>query len=119
MIHGIGIDVVDVERFRFAMERWGGRLTRRLFTEKELDYCMRQRRPERHLAARFAAKVSLFKALGYALPFTEVEVERGGDGRPALSAPGMGKGLRPNLSISHEGALSLAETIVERDDEAR
>jgi len=80
MIYGIGIDVVDIDRFASALKRWGSRLTDRLFTQGELDYCMGHRRPERHLAARFAAKVSLCKALGHALPYGEVEVVRDAEG---------------------------------------
>ncbi|MFQ5735319.1 MAG: holo-ACP synthase [Thermodesulfobacteriota bacterium] len=113
MVYGIGIDMVDVPRFRAAMDRWGARLCARLFTPGELEYCMRQRRPERHLAARFAAKVSLFKALGRTLGFTEVEVIRGRDGRPAFKAAGIKDSMRLSLSISHDGALSVAQTIVE------
>ena len=114
MIYGIGIDVVDVERFASALKRWGPRLTGRLFTQGELDYCMGHRRPERHLAARFAAKVSLAKALGRSLSCAGVEVMRDAEGRPFFNAPGVGSGLRLNLSISHEGTLSIAQTIVEK-----
>ena len=114
MIYGIGIDVVDVERFGSALKRWGPRLTSRLFTQGELDYCMGHRRPERHLAARFAAKVSLAKALGRSLSYAGVEVMRDREGRPSFNAPGVGSGLRLNLSISHEGTLSIAQTIVEK-----
>jgi len=115
MIYGIGIDMVDVGRFASALKRWGPRLTNRLFTRAELDYCMGHRRPERHLAARFAAKVSLAKALGSSLPYAGVEVMRDSAGRPSFSAPGVDSALRLNLSISHEGALSIAQTIVEKE----
>jgi holo-[acyl-carrier protein] synthase len=114
MIYGIGIDVVDVERFGSALKRWGPRLTGRLFTRAELDYCMGHRHPERHLAARFAAKVSLCKALGRSLPYAQIEVARNAEGRPSLIAPGAGAGLRFSLTMSHEGAMSIAHTIVEK-----
>ena len=114
MIYGIGIDVVDVERFGSALKRWGPRLTSRLFTQGELDYCMGHRRPEMHLAARFAAQVALAKALGRAPSYAGVEVMRDREGRPSFNASGVGSGLRLNLSISHEGTLSIAQTIVEK-----
>ncbi len=114
MIEGIGIDIVDVPRFRSAMERWGARFTNRLFTPAELEYCLRQKSPERHLAARFAAKVSLFKALGRTLRFTGVEVARGESGGPVFRGRDIDEGLRLSLSISHDGRLSVGQTIVEK-----
>ena len=113
MIHGIGIDALEVSRFKRAMDRWGERLTSRLFTGGELAYCMRHRSPERHLSARFAAKVSFFKALGRVLPYREVEVVKDSSGAPSIMARGLGGGLKVNLSISHDGDLSIAATIIE------
>ncbi len=112
MIHGIGIDIVDVSRFKRAVERWGDKFCKRVFTVTELDYCFRQRFPERHLAARFAAKVSLFKALGKSLNFKDVEVTRGPDG-PKFKVSGLTDVFNFTLSITHDRDLSIAETIVE------
>jgi len=116
MIHGIGIDVVDIPRFASAMERFGERLAARLFTGAELDYCMAKRRPEVHLAARFAAKESFFKAMGRRMRYSDVEVTRTEDGRPGirLSDPAAALGLAIDLSISHDGGLGVAETIITR-----
>ncbi len=116
MIHGIGIDLVHVGRFKAAMERRGQRFLKKLFTENELSYCMRQRNPETHLAARFAAKVSLFKAVGRWRSFTDVEITRAAGGRPIVAAKGV-SGLRFSLSISHDGDLSVAEIIAEEVEE--
>lgn len=113
MIHGIGIDTVEISRFKRAMERWGARLTSRLFTSSELAYSFRHRSPERHLSARFAAKVSFFKALGRPLPYRDVEVVRDGLGAPAIRAKGLERGLSVSVSISHDGDLSIAQTVIE------
>ncbi|MBI5643059.1 MAG: holo-ACP synthase [Deltaproteobacteria bacterium] len=113
MIHGIGIDIVDVVRFKKALLRWGDRLSSRLFTRPEIDYCFSHKRPERHLAARFAGKVSLIKALGKPLSFKDIEITRDNDGRPSIKAAGI-EGLVFNLSITHDGDLSIAETIIEK-----
>ncbi|GMR04535.1 MAG: holo-ACP synthase [Thermodesulfobacteriota bacterium] len=115
MIYGIGIDIVDVHRFRAASERFGEGFLRRLFTDKELGYCMTKRFPERHLAARFAAKVSLFKAMGRSVRFTDVEVMRDEKGRPFFSVfPGEEGAFKFTLSLSHGKAFGIAETIVEK-----
>lgn len=113
MIRGVGIDIVDVKRFKAAMERFNGLLEKRLFTEAELSHCLGYRNPETHLAARFAAKVSVFKALGRTLPYKDVEVARDESGRPVLKVKGIEKGLRLSISISHEKGFGLAETIAE------
>ncbi len=113
MIRGIGIDIVDVGRFRKALDRWGERLYRKVFTWSEIEYCRRQRFPERHLAARFAAKVSLTKAMGRPVRFKDVEVTRGSGG-PGLKVRGLGKEINLSVTMTHDRNLSVAETIVER-----
>ncbi len=115
MIHGIGIDAVDVRRFKAAMDRRGEAFLTRLFTEAELEYCMRKAHPERHLAARFAAKSSVLKALGRAFGFKGIEVSSSPGGAPAVNAPGM-RGLRCSVSLAHDEAVAVAEAVVERDE---
>ncbi len=63
MAAGIGIDVIEIERIERALER-RPRLRERLFTRAELAYADARARPGRHLAARFAAKEAVIKALG-------------------------------------------------------
>ena len=59
---GLGIDVIEIERIERALER-RPRLRERLFTPAELAYADERARPGRHLAARFAAKEAVIKAL--------------------------------------------------------
>ncbi len=115
MVHGVGIEIVSVERFRAAMDRRGAKFLHRLFTEGELKYCMRRKSPEVHLSARFAAKRSLFKALGHSLGYSSVEVVHDSNGAPSLAVEGSGvDGLRCSVSISHSKEYSVAETVVEK-----
>jgi holo-[acyl-carrier protein] synthase len=113
MIHGVGIDMVHVPRFRAACDRFGAKLYERLFTAGELRYCLGKKAPARHLAARFAAKVSLFKALGSFPGFRNVEVTSGPGGRPGLKVSGIDSGFTFSLAISHTKEFSIAQTIVE------
>jgi holo-[acyl-carrier protein] synthase len=76
MAAGVGIDLIEIERIERALER-RPRLAGRLFTEGELAYAAARARPGRHLAARFAAKEAVIKALGAALPPSEIEVVEG------------------------------------------
>ncbi|MBI5286354.1 MAG: holo-ACP synthase, partial [Deltaproteobacteria bacterium] len=88
MIHGIGIDIVHIPRFKKALERWGDNLKRRVFTSEELDYCSAKGFPEQHLAVRFAAKEAFFKAIGKGLRFRDLEVLHDGKGRPVIKVRG-------------------------------
>ena len=92
MIIGIGIDVVDIARFGQTLERTP-RLRDRLFTAAERDLGLDS------LAARFAAKEALAKALGApaGLHWNDATVLRGADGRPHLQVSGTvaGPGRRP------------------------
>ena len=56
MITGIGIDVVQNDRIRNSIERFGDRFLKRIYTEGEMEYCKNCVHPEIHYAARFAAK---------------------------------------------------------------
>jgi len=115
MIIGIGIDVVDVARFGQALERTP-RLLARLFTEGERSLGLNS------LAARFAAKEALAKALGapVGLCWTHAEVLSGGDGRPHLriwdtiQARATVLGVRDlHISLSHDAGIASAVVIAE------
>ena len=71
---GVGLDLLDIERFERALERRPG-LAQRLFTDEELGYAAARARPGLHLAARFCAKEAVAKALGLTgWSFRDVEV---------------------------------------------
>jgi phosphopantethiene--protein transferase domain len=76
MAIAVGIDLIEIERVERALER-RPKLADRLFTPGELAYARERARPGRHLAARFAAKEAVIKALGRALPPREIEVVSG------------------------------------------
>jgi holo-[acyl-carrier protein] synthase len=115
VILGVGIDVVDVARFTASLERTP-RLSARLFTDDE------QQLPAASLAARFAAKEALAKALGapVGLRWRDAEIQRGEDGRPHLCMQGTvaaraeALGARhTHLSLSHDAGIASAVVIVE------
>jgi holo-[acyl-carrier protein] synthase len=72
----VGIDLIEIERVERALER-RPRLANRLFTPDELAYARARARPGRHLAARFAAKEAVIKALGQGVPPRQIEVVSG------------------------------------------
>jgi len=82
---GVGIDLVDIDRFRRVLERTPG-MRQRLFLPAELHYADASGDPARPLAARFAAKEALLKSLKAglgAMRFADIEVVRHDDGTPS------------------------------------
>jgi len=114
MIDGVGIDVVDIARFSEALERTSG-LKERLFTVAE------QSKSIPSLAARFAAKEALAKALnaGKGLPWHDAEVINLESGKPAFLFRGeiadLVDGASVHLSLSHDAGIASAFVIVERE----
>jgi holo-[acyl-carrier protein] synthase len=115
LIVGVGIDVVEIARLATALGRTQ-RLAIRLFTEREQDL------PVRSLAARFAAKEAVAKALGgpRGLLWTDAEVVNGTHGRPELKVYGTVAAAaaragvtRWHVSLSHDGGLATAVVIAE------
>ena len=76
MALAVGIDLIEIERVERALER-RPRLAERLFTPAELAYARQRARPGRHLAARFAAKEAVIKALGQGVSPRDIEVVSG------------------------------------------
>ena len=90
MIRGIGVDAVDIERFRRSLERTPS-MHQRLFTADELAYVRPKADPVPSLAARFAAREAVMKALGVGLGafgFHDVWVRRAESGEPTLVVTG-------------------------------
>ncbi|NHN56657.1 holo-ACP synthase [Calidifontibacter sp. DB0510] len=115
MILGVGLDVVDIERFTATLQRTPT-LAGRLFVESELDL------PPVSLAGRFAAKEAIAKALGApaGMAWHDAVVVRGEHGQPSFAISGTVAARaadlgvdRVHLSISHDGGVAVAVVIVE------
>jgi holo-[acyl-carrier protein] synthase len=102
VVPGIGVDVVDVERMKFALERTP-RIRQRLFTEDEIAYCEKFRFAERHYAGRWAAKEAVTKALGCGLiQWNGVEVIRRPRRAPSVRIFGKIQGFADVVGIRQE-----------------
>lgn len=121
MIIGVGIDVAEIERFRASLERTPA-LAERLFVERELWLPSGERRGVASLAARFAAKEALAKALGApsGLYWTDAEVVVEDSGQPRLRVTGTVAvraaelGVRSwHVSLSHDAGVASAVVIAE------
>ena len=113
MIDGVGIDVVDIGRFLESLERTPG-LREKLFTESE------RTKSAQSLAARFAAKEALYKALSptHGLQWHDAEVINQPNGKPEFLFRGeiadLVDGAQVHLSLSHDAGVASAMVVVER-----
>jgi holo-[acyl-carrier protein] synthase len=121
MIVGIGIDLAEVERYRFDAARleW---FARKIYTEEEMAYALRKRNWPERLAGFFAAKEAARKAFGFGIPWRHVGVSHAPSGKPILRFYGRAIDLpeRANvdvihLTITHTAATAAAVVILERN----
>ena len=110
MIKGSGIDIVEIERLKQAVKRWGDSFLDRVFTTSELAYSRSKRFPLQHLAARFAAKEAIFKAFGTnpRLNFKDIEIRNDKYGKPYCVIKNKRSPILLSISHSHEYAVASA-----------
>lgn len=124
MIYGIGVDLIEIDRIRQAIERNGQRFIDRVYTDAEQAYCS-QRPSYACYAARFTAKEAFLKAFGTGLRkgmrWRDIEVCSNDLGKPYLQLYGFLQeqcqhhGLHHiYLSLSHSSAYAIAQVIIER-----
>ena len=121
MIEGIGIDIVEIPRFQRTIDAWGDLFLRKIFTEKELRYAQSKRHHTQHIAARFAVKEAVAKALakgwGGGFRWKDVEVENNDAGKPSVVLYGELRELlrkrNVQVSISHSDNVVIAFALIE------
>ena len=113
-VHSIGIDIIEIARIQEAVNRWGERFLRRIYTKRELELCQRH---VDSLAVNFAGKEAVMKALGTGISWREIEILSDAKGKPIVylhnraqsRAEELGlNGLAISLSHSREYAIALA-----------
>lgn len=121
-IVGHGVDIVSVARIDGMVREHAERFLERCFTPGELAYCTPRKNAAQHLAARFAAKEAVLKALGSGLSdgitWTEVEVARSATGAPSIVLTGRAaeRAGRLNItgwfvSLSHTDSDAIASVV--------
>jgi len=113
----IGVDLIEIERIRRALERPGFR--ERVFTEAERAYCDSRPNPAQHYAGRFAGKEAIGKALGCGVHFTWREIEIAGRPKPGVNLSGWTQAWSErvragaiDLSMTHSKELAAAICVV-------
>lgn len=120
MIVGIGIDLAEVERYRFDEQKLAW-FARKVYTEGEIAYAMRKRNWPERLAGFFAAKEATRKAFGHAIPWRWIGVGHERSGKPTIELYGKAAQLTKvravssiHLTITHTAAMAAAVVVLER-----
>ncbi|MDB4687288.1 holo-ACP synthase [Akkermansiaceae bacterium] len=120
---GIGIDVVEVDRIKSSLEEFSERFLSRVFTRLEREYCQKQKMPELHLAARFAAKEAIAKAfgtgIGKEIGWLDMEILRKESGEPEVQLRGDARGYAKQrgveqimVSLTHAKQYAAANAVI-------
>lgn len=127
MFNEVGTDIVPVARIAALVHKGEGRFLERWFTQSEIEYCASKAVPSRHLAARFAAKEAVAKAIpgkwDGPLPWRSIEIVNSATGAPMVVLTGRVRELaaregvrdiRVSLSHCDEYATAVAMLGIER-----
>ena len=125
MIFGTGIDIIEVDRIKNSIQKYSDRFKKKIFTQKEIDYCHSQADPAKHFAARFTVKEAVLKCFGTGMTggilWKDIEVGKLSSGQPVLNLYGNGKKLFNQLklkhihvSITHDKTYAVAHAIAEK-----
>jgi len=112
MNFSIGIDCVEIERFQKVLDNQN--LLNRIFTKKEIEYCLGKADPKKHLAARFAGKEALIKAFSdqdIQISMKDIEIINNQRGVPQANVEGI-KGFEIKISLSHCKNIAVAQTLL-------
>jgi len=123
MIIGTGVDIVEISRIKNAAKRWKRTFLKKIFTDKELEYSNEKISSYQHLAARFAAKEAVLKALGSGLTsrmeWKDIEIWNEESGKPNVRLSGEVERVSKKLnvkdiliSMSHTRTYAVANAIL-------
>lgn len=109
MVIGVGIDMVKIEKLRVAIERWGDSFLNRVYNPQELEHIASGKMYYQRLAARFAAKEAIFKAVSQYKPVAlkDIFILNKADGAPYCKFS-KDIGIEVLLSISHIEEYAVA-----------
>ncbi len=119
-VHGIGNDIIEIDRIEHIIAKYGQKFLDRLFTENEQAYCSKYRHSAINFAGRFAAKEAVVKALGTGISegvsWLDIEILNDALGKPCVTLSDKLQKMVPGksilLSISHSKKYATAVAIL-------
>lgn len=109
-----GIDIIEIERIEKALKRWGDAFLNHILNPEEIAYVKQFTHPAQHVAARFAAKEAIYKAISndQTLTWKDITILKDENGRPICKFK-KGKGTdHITISISHSKNYAVANAII-------
>jgi len=122
MITGVGTDIIEISRIDKFLSQQKEQGLKRVFTQREIEYCSKKIKNAESFAGRFAAKEALFKATGIGwrdgLKWTDFEIINNAFGKPEVVLQGKARELFGNykihLSISHNKSHAIGLAVLEK-----
>lgn len=115
-----GTDIIEIERVKESIENIGEKFLKRVFTDKEIEYCESKKAQKyQHYAGRFAAKEAVFKAIStklndkYAITWKDIEIIDDKEGKPYVHLYGIDENIFESIdiSISHCKEYAIAYVV--------
>jgi len=111
MVIGIGIDIIEIDRIKESVDNYGDQFLSKIYTEDELKYCLSKQNKYQHLAARFAAKEAIYKAISSnwdsELSWQDMEIINAPNGMPEVKFRG---NLEKFLSTEKKLKISMSHS---------
>ena len=111
MVIGIGIDIIEIDRIKESVDDYGEQFLHKIYTENEIKYCLSKNDKYQHLAARFAAKEAIYKAISSnwqsELSWQDMEIINAPNGMPEVKFRGH---LEKFLSTDKELKISMSHS---------
>ena len=111
MVIGLGIDIIEIDRIKDSIDKFGDRFLKKIYTQNEINYCNSKSNKYQHFAARFAAKEAVYKALASgwekASTWQSIEINNEPNGMPVVKLNGK---LSSFLSDENNLKISLSHS---------
>ena len=116
---GIGIDIINVERFRKKIFKQNIKFYQRIFLESEIKYCLKFKSPYEHFAGKFALKESVIKSIPDKISFLDIQISNSRHGPTVKLIGKKSKEYSFLCSFSHEKKFAVAVVISSRVTKAK
>jgi holo-[acyl-carrier protein] synthase len=124
MVLGLGIDIIEINRIRESIDKYGENFLQKVYTPLEIEYCSGKANKYQHFAARFAAKEAVYKAFNTShqegLSWQDIEIMNEPSGMPIVKLNGKLKSFltedkQLKISISHSDNFVTCVAIIDQN----
>jgi len=110
---GVGIDLCNIERFKQKTFATNKKFYKKIFTEKEISYCLKYKNYYERFAGKFAIKEALMKSINEKIQFLEIQTSHI-NSKPIVKILNSNYKYKFLVSVSHDGGLAVAVVISEK-----